>query len=1035
MDKKIFLFLFQKAQGQARGGKYYKREWKNNRWKYWYTKEQYEKDKKGETKPEPKKSIWAKVGAFFGVKSEKEIVQRVKKDYENSKTEMEQEVGKPVAFETFKNHLAEYFANKEKWDKRFAPKAKKDPPPPKEETTPDTIPTEETELPPETPSEPKESTKEKIQSKAEEFKDSQKWDSRLMRFLAGKYSFNQEKAMSELKEKLQERSAKEKAIPQSQHDASYQKQMDELKTAKSKKEFDAKFNELLMSSKHTDLPVAMQHQWAEEAEKFGEKFEDSDNFGTMPEGEAKEEAKDNSVPRTRDDYKIIIENGDYIVKGPGMFGEDAEWVGATKSSGLSEEKRQAEAEKLIDKVIGRHKTMLDAGFTDYSEYFEYSNNKLKQERENARKAEEDAIKQKESDLDRAMGEFSNPEYYDSLDSKNKALIRNLIGKKNFRLPDGSAGSVMDILNKGLFESVSEENVPKYQYNRSKFNRLAGKEQEDYENKLKERKQEYILKIKGGKGGYPIPKRIFDLLNKPNGTEKAKAISAIESLKTKDLADDKLKEKFKKKFSNVASPEDMDLINELSIEELAERHLEGMENVASNTSDRESKNTQRIVQKNLKEAREFKELVESKKKSPDIKKKNSPSPTGGENIPIDLSKMQKIKMPKDIKSKGIDSKEYKEWVQENWAKDTSPVGGAKTSDKLKEVPASDITTIEQYTDEKHYNRKVIDGIKDSIVAKGFDPGSPLKVDRDKNGKLRVVDGHHRFTAVQELIKEGKLPSDTPIYVIEEKFDSEADRLLAQVSANKNKRKPERLDDAKAYSQLIEQGKSIQEISQVTGESPEYVRGTLALNNLSDDFKRLLRSDDKQNRVKSKGDGSDTKMESIGEPLAIVLGKHGINDDGTPNETIQRKAYMWYVANKHKGITVPQVKSYIDTIKNQQSLGMSGVDESGRNDIEKEALRLVGSEEAAKADSLSFENFLNQIQKPIQKFLGDTVTDLDEKKTGKLAASIIASKGSSALESELGKISEALNNLNLFKDMLSKKFKEIQSDSQTPLMFGA
>ncbi|WCL51516.1 ParB N-terminal domain-containing protein [Leptospira sp. GIMC2001] len=365
---------------------------------------------------------------------------------------------------------------------------------------------------------------------------------------------------------------------------------------------------------------------------------------------------------------------------------------------------------------------------------------------------------------------------------------------------------------------------------------------------------------------------------------------------------------------------------------------------------------------------------------------------------------------------------------------SPSSSGKTSDKLKTVPASDITTIEQYTDKKHYNKKVIDGIKDSIMERGFDPSTPLKVDRDEKGKLRVVDGHHRFTAVQELIEEGKLPKDTPIYVIEEKFNTEADRLLSQVSANKNKRKVERLDDAKAYSKLIEQGKTVQEISKVTGETPDFIKGTLALNNLSDDFKKLLRSDSKQERTKSQGDGSEQKYESMGESLAIVLGKHGINDDGTPNDTLQRKAFAWYVSNKGKGVTVPQVKGYIETLKSQQSLGMKGFDDSGRSDVEKEALRSIGSEDVAKGNTASFDNFLSQIQKPIQKFLGDTVTDLDEKKAQALAASIIATRGAGALQNELNKISEALNNLSLFKESLAKKFAQIQADAQTPMMFG-
>lgn len=359
---------------------------------------------------------------------------------------------------------------------------------------------------------------------------------------------------------------------------------------------------------------------------------------------------------------------------------------------------------------------------------------------------------------------------------------------------------------------------------------------------------------------------------------------------------------------------------------------------------------------------------------------------------------------------------------------------KTTNKLKEVPASDISTIEQYTDEKNYNRKVIEGIKSSILAKGFDPGSPIKVDRDKNGKLTVVDGHHRFTAVKELISEAKLPKDTPIYVIEEKYNSESDRLLAQVSANKNKREVERLDDAKAYAKLIEQGKSVQEISERTGESTEYVKGTIALNNLIPELKDLLRTDAKKNIRTSDitNDGSKEKSESIPESLAIVIAKNGIDEEGKSSPTIQRKAFSWYNQNKGKGISPNQVKSYIDSLK-AQNFSFGNVDSTGRSDVEQEAVKYAGGEDNARANSAGFENLLTAIQKPIQKFLGDTITDLNEGKAKELAASIIATKGESALETELARLSDALNNIAAFRDSLKKKFGEIKADSQTPDMF--
>ncbi|MBE7411409.1 MAG: ParB N-terminal domain-containing protein [Leptospiraceae bacterium] len=354
-----------------------------------------------------------------------------------------------------------------------------------------------------------------------------------------------------------------------------------------------------------------------------------------------------------------------------------------------------------------------------------------------------------------------------------------------------------------------------------------------------------------------------------------------------------------------------------------------------------------------------------------------------------------------------------------------------SEKIKNIPANQIKTIEQYTDKKHFNEKVISGIKQSILAKGYDVSEPLKVDKDESGEYRVVDGHHRFEAVKQLIQEGHLSENTPIPVVEEKYDSEADRLLAQVSSNKNRREVERLDDAKAYSQLIDQGKTVQEISERTGESQEYVKGTIALNNLIPELKELLRSDAKYNiRKKDEtNDGSKEKRDSLSESLAIVIAKNGLNEDGSPNGTIQRKAFQWYNQNKSKGITPSQVRLYISTLKSQ-TFSFGNVDSSGRSEIEREAMKFSGGEDVAKATTAGFENLLKKIQNPIQKFLGDTITNLDEKKTKELAASIIATKGESALETELEKLSAVLNSISLFRDSLKRKFQEIQADSMTP-----
>ncbi|MCB1306180.1 MAG: ParB N-terminal domain-containing protein, partial [Leptospiraceae bacterium] len=99
-----------------------------------------------------------------------------------------------------------------------------------------------------------------------------------------------------------------------------------------------------------------------------------------------------------------------------------------------------------------------------------------------------------------------------------------------------------------------------------------------------------------------------------------------------------------------------------------------------------------------------------------------------------------------------------------------------------VPISQIRELEQYTAKENYDQKTVDGIKASIVANGYNPAFPLQVDSDNGHHFNIVSGHHRYTAVRELIKEGKLPEDFKIPVVVKKYGSEADRLMAQIAEN-------------------------------------------------------------------------------------------------------------------------------------------------------------------------------------------------------------------------------------------------------------
>lgn len=57
--------------------------------------------------------------------------------------------------------------------------------------------------------------------------------------------------------------------------------------------------------------------------------------------------------------------------------------------------------------------------------------------------------------------------------------------------------------------VEEKEVPKYEFNRAKYNRLSGNEQEEYERKLSEKKIGYSLRLPDGHTSYDLNKTEYE----------------------------------------------------------------------------------------------------------------------------------------------------------------------------------------------------------------------------------------------------------------------------------------------------------------------------------------------------------------------------------------------------------------------------------------------------------------------------------------------------------------------------------------------
>ncbi|MCB1178099.1 MAG: ParB/RepB/Spo0J family partition protein, partial [Leptospiraceae bacterium] len=345
-----------------------------------------------------------------------------------------------------------------------------------------------------------------------------------------------------------------------------------------------------------------------------------------------------------------------------------------------------------------------------------------------------------------------------------------------------------------------------------------------------------------------------------------------------------------------------------------------------------------------------------------------------------------------------------------------------------IPAKDIKTKTQYTNKNHYDRPIIEAIKQSIIANGYDPSKPIVI--DENGF--VVDGHHRFTAVSELVQEGKIGNDTPIPTVTKKYKSESERLLDQVSANKMRRAVNPLDDAKAYKQLQDEGITVKEIEERTGDSQEKIRNLIALNNLVPELQELIVSDHMAGRRKSSGkdDGVKEKQKSISLGAAMVIGRHGLNEDGTPNGTIQRKAFKY--AEDNKGAKPSQIQNYIQSLKSQ-SFSFNNVDSQGKNKAEQEALRMVGDSDKAHSHASKAENFIKESQKVFSKLFGSSTGELDEKLLKDITASVVGTKGEGKAENLHDHLDQLIKTLSQAKEHVKRNLGEIKGNSSMDDMF--
>lgn len=333
-----------------------------------------------------------------------------------------------------------------------------------------------------------------------------------------------------------------------------------------------------------------------------------------------------------------------------------------------------------------------------------------------------------------------------------------------------------------------------------------------------------------------------------------------------------------------------------------------------------------------------------------------------------------------------------------------------------LPFPKIRVIGQYTKKEDYDRSQIDSLKQKIYKNGYDPSFPMTVDF-KDGQWTVVAGHHRYEAVKELIHEGKLHSNFQIPVVTKEFADDNSRLAAQISEN-HRRNVLPTDEAIAYGKLVKDGWDIKRISEELGIKVGEIQKRLSLNNLTPELFRLVHKKDR----------------SLPLGIAEVIGTYCKDANDKPNFTIQIKAFRWYQENRAKyGSRGPSVLQ--EYIKELLSSEFENFDfDTVATNVQKEALRTIGSKEKASANKKMLEVMVDNLMKTYNRVLGDNITSLSPDVTKELAASLAltSDKGVDSV-ALLGKLGVIIQDLTLIKNSIQNKLKEIEDDSSIPMLF--
>jgi ParB family chromosome partitioning protein len=131
-----------------------------------------------------------------------------------------------------------------------------------------------------------------------------------------------------------------------------------------------------------------------------------------------------------------------------------------------------------------------------------------------------------------------------------------------------------------------------------------------------------------------------------------------------------------------------------------------------------------------------------------------------------------------------------------------------------------------------DKDAIAGLAESIKTDGVLQN--LVVEKNGDGKFRVVSGSRRFLALKLLKRQGVIDGDYKVPVEIRKFD-DGDALRIATIENVQRADLEPMDEADAFARMLQNGASIDDVSAKTGLSEQTIRRRVALSDLCEEVK--------------------------------------------------------------------------------------------------------------------------------------------------------------------------------------------------------